>query len=110
WPGDAEAHALLDRARGVVGILAILGLAYVLSEDRRAISRRVLFWGLTLQWAFALLVLRVPAGERVLRWAGRGVEEVLGCALKGAEFVFGGKLTDPGGPAQFVFAFRVLPT
>jgi CNT family concentrative nucleoside transporter len=90
--------------------VAILGLAWLLSEDRRAISRRVLFWGLTLQWAFALLVLRVPAGERVLREAGSVVEAVLACALKGAEFVFGGKLVDPAGPAQFVFAFRVLPT
>jgi concentrative nucleoside transporter, CNT family len=109
-PGVLEAQDLMDRARGAVGIVAILGLAYVLSENRREIARRVLFWGLTLQWAFALLVLRVPAGERVLRRAGSGVEEILGCALTGAEFVFGGKLTDPGGPAQFIFAFRVLPT
>jgi CNT family concentrative nucleoside transporter len=100
----------MDRARGAVGIVAILGLAYVLSENRRAISRRVLFWGLALQWAFALLVLRVPAGERVLRQAGSAVESVLSCALKGAEFVFGSRLVDPAGPAQFVFAFRVLPT
>jgi CNT family concentrative nucleoside transporter len=102
--------SLAERARGAVGIVAILGLALLLSENRRAISRRVLFWGLTLQWAFALLVLRVPAGERVLREAGSVVEGVLSCALKGAEFVFGAKLVDPAGPAQFVFAFRVLPT
>jgi CNT family concentrative nucleoside transporter len=54
--------------------------------------------------------LRVPAGERVLREAGKGVEHVLGCALKGAEFVLGAKLVDAGGPVGFVFAFRVLPT
>jgi concentrative nucleoside transporter, CNT family len=109
-PGDLEARDLMDRGRGAVGIVAILGLAYVLSEDRRAIARRVLSWGLTLQWACALLVLRVPAGERALRRAGSGVEEILDCAHKGAEFVFGGQLTDPGGPAQFAFAFRILPT
>ena len=100
----------MERGRGFVGILAILALAYALSENRRAISRRVLLWGLTLQWAFALLVLRVPAGERVLRTAGGVVEHVLACAVKGAEFVFGAKLVDPGGPVGFVFAFRVLPT
>ena len=99
-----------DRFRGLIGIAAILGLAYALSSDRKAVSRRVIFWGLTLQWAFALVVLRVPAGERVLKAAGGVVEEVLGCALKGSEFVFGAKLVDPGGPAGFVFAFRVLPT
>ena len=101
---------LLERLRGFLGILAILGLTVALSTNRRAISLRVVFWGLALQWVFALLVLRVPAGERVLRWAGGGVEEVLGCALKGAEFLFGSKLVDPAGPAGFVFAFRVLPT
>jgi CNT family concentrative nucleoside transporter len=100
----------VDRLRGVIGIVVILALAYVLSTDRRAVSKRVLFWGLVLQWAFALLVLRVPAGERVLREAGTVVEQVLACALAGSEFVFGKKLVDPAGPAQFVFAFRVLPT
>jgi len=105
-----EPVAPFDRFRGLIGIVAILGLAYALSTDRRAVSPRVVFWGLTLQWAFALLVLRVPAGERVLRSAGGVVEEVLGCALKGSEFVFGAKLADPAGPTGFVFAFRVLPT
>ncbi len=57
-----------------------------------------------------LVVLRVPAGERVLRKAGQEVEVVLGCAMKGAEMVFGPKLINPNGPAGFVFAFRVLPT
>ncbi|MDR3635370.1 MAG: nucleoside transporter C-terminal domain-containing protein [Isosphaeraceae bacterium] len=99
----------LERARGLIGIVAILGVAYVMSDNRRAISGRVIFWGLALQWVFALLVLRVPAGEHVLRAAGRVVEEVLGCALTGAEFVFGPKLVDPNGPVAFVFAVRVLP-
>src|SRR5689334_20430790 len=57
----------LERLRGVFGIVLILGLAWAISTNRRAISGRVLFWGLTLQWAFALLVLRVPAGAVVLR-------------------------------------------
>lgn len=100
----------LERLRGLLGIVVILGLAFALSTDRRAISRRVLFWGLILQWAFALLVLRVPAGAEVLRHAGDLVQTVLDCALKGSEFVFGPKLVAPDGPAGFVFAFRVLPT
>src|SRR5262249_25037081 len=75
---------VVDRLRGLVGIVAILGLAYAISTDRRAVSLRVLFWGLAVQWAFALLVLRVPAGERVLEEAGIVVEGVLACALKGS--------------------------
>jgi concentrative nucleoside transporter, CNT family len=105
-----EPTAIAERLRGFVGIAVILGTAFALSTDRRAISRRVVFWGLTLQWAFALVVLRVPAGEVILSKAGKGVEAVLGCAMSGASFVFGETLVDPGGPAGFVFAFRVLPT
>jgi concentrative nucleoside transporter, CNT family len=100
----------LERLRGLLGIVAILALAFALSENRRAISRRVLFWGLGLQWGFALLVLRWPSGRRALEWAGDVVKAVLACALEGAEFVFGKPLVDPNGPAAFVFAFRVLPT
>ncbi len=96
--------------RGTLGIAAILGLAFILSENRRAISRRVVFWGLALQWAFAFLVLRVEAGRELLTKAEGVVGGVLACAMEGASFLFGPKLTDPAGPAGFVFAFRVLPT
>ncbi|MHC5541762.1 NupC/NupG family nucleoside CNT transporter, partial [Singulisphaera rosea] len=108
-PKDPQSQLTFDRVRGFVGILCVLGLAYALSEDRRAVSWRILFWGLFLQWAFALIVLKVPAGEEVLAKAGDVVKEVLACGLKGSEFVFGPKLVDAGGPAGFVFAFRVLP-
>ena len=109
-PEDLQAWAIFDRLRGLIGIVAILGLAYAFSTNRRAISRRVLFWGLLLQWAFALLVLRVPAGERVLERAGDVVKGVLDCALEGAGVRLRREARRPGGPAGFVFAFRVLPT
>lgn len=101
---------LLDRSRGFLGIAAILGLVFLLSENRRAVSRRVLFWGLGLQWGFAFLVLYLPQGEVVLTKAGDFVKGVLDSALAGAGFVFGEKLVAPDGPVGFVFAFRVLPT
>jgi CNT family concentrative nucleoside transporter len=109
-PESIDLFDLADRARGIVGMLAIIGGAIFLSENRRAISGRVVFWGLALQWIFALLVLRMPAGVRLLRAAGDAVEAVLGSALSGAEFVFGKALVDRSGPVGFVFAFRVLPT
>ncbi len=99
-----------DRVRGFVGAFAILGVAVFLSENRRAISRRVVLWGLGLQWGFGILVLRTSAGIDLLGRAGKGIEAMLDCALAGARFVFGEALVDAGGPAGFVFAFRVLPT
>jgi CNT family concentrative nucleoside transporter len=109
-PEDLQAWAIFDRLRGMIGIVAILAIAYGMSNNRRAISRRVLLWGLLLQWAFALLVLRVPIAKQVLEAAGAAVKGVLDCALEGARFVFGKALVDFDGPAGFVFAFRVLPT
>ena len=110
-PESIDLFDVVDRFRGLVGMVAILGVAVFLSENRRAISRRVVFWGLVLQWGFALLVLRVPAGVRIAERGGDVVEAVLGCALAG----LGVRLRRearrrPTGPAGFVFAFRVLPT
>lgn len=102
--------ALADRLRGLLGIVVILGVVFTLSTNRRAISRRVLFWGLALQWAFAFLVLYLPPGAVVLSKVGDFVKGVLDSALVGSQFVFGEKLVAPDGPVGFVFAFRVLPT
>ena len=73
WSGDfsvpewLDVLDLTDRVRGFVGMFAILAVAVFLSDNRRAISRRVVFWGLALQWGLAILVLRVPAGVQVVR-------------------------------------------
>jgi concentrative nucleoside transporter, CNT family len=109
-PESIDLPDIADRIRGFFGMLAILGVAAFLSDNRQAISRRVVLWGLALQWGFALLVLRVPAGVRILEHAGDMVKAILDCALDGAGFVFGKALINPDGPAGFVFAFRVLPT
>lgn len=109
-PESLDLFDLADRIRSVFGMLAILGVAVFLSDDRRAISWRVIFWGLALQWGFGVFVLRVPAGVSLLKAAGDGVTSVLDSAIAGARFVFGDALCAPDGPVGFVFAFRVLPT
>jgi CNT family concentrative nucleoside transporter len=109
-PESVDLPDIADRIRGFFGMLAILGVAAFLSDNRQAISRRVVLWGLALQWGFALLVLRVPAGIRFLKDAGEVVKSILDCALEGAGFVFGSAMIKPDGPVGFVFAFRVLPT
>jgi CNT family concentrative nucleoside transporter len=99
-----------ERFQSVLGIVAILGLAFALSTDRKAISRRVVLWGLGLQWIFALIVLKWEPGRYAIEKTGDAVTKALDCALSGATMVFGEKLVAPNGPAGFVFAFRVLPT
>jgi CNT family concentrative nucleoside transporter len=100
----------LGRWQGLLGVAAILGVACLLSENRRRISPRMVLGGLGLQCLFGYLLLRFEAGRRALDAAAAWVESVLACAATGAKFVFGEKLVDPQGPVGFVFAFRVLPT
>ncbi len=97
------------RFTGILGLITMLGLAYAFSTARRAIRLKTLLWGLGLQFAFALLVLRFSAGQVVLSKAGAAVTQLLDYSFAGASFVFGdlGKKMSPMG---FFFAFQVLPT
>jgi len=100
----------LSRFQGLVGVAAILGLCWVISENRRAISLRMLVGGLVLQVGLGVVLLQSAAGRRVLDAAAAWVNSILACALDGARFLFGEKLVASDGPVGFVFAFQVLPT
>jgi CNT family concentrative nucleoside transporter len=84
-------------------------LAYVFSTNRRAIRLRTVLWGLGLQFAFALLVLRLEAGRIAIQTAGEAVNRLLDFSYAGSEFVFG-ELGKRGGMVGLVFAFQVLTT
>jgi CNT family concentrative nucleoside transporter len=101
---------ITDRIRSALGMVLILGGCYAFSTNRKAISKRVVLWGLGLQWLLAFLVLSDPRGASFLNWLGRKVEKILACSEEGAAFVFGKEAINPGGAIGFVFAFRVLPT
>ena len=64
----------MGRLTGVLGILAILLFAYLFSTDRKAIRVKTIWVGLTLQFIFAILILRVGYGERVMTAAGNMAE------------------------------------
>src|SRR5512134_782767 len=118
----------VERARGLLGVAVILGLAWLLSYDRRRIRWRLVGAGLALQAAFGLLVLKTTFGRWLFETVGRIASGLLGFSAEGARFVFG-NLVQPlvpvgrsqaGGSidttAGFVastaasFAFGVLPT
>jgi CNT family concentrative nucleoside transporter len=100
----------LTRFQGLVGVAVILGLAWAISENRRAISPRMVIGGLALQTGLGIALLRSAAGRQVLDAAAAWVNSILACALAGARFLFGEKLVASDGPVGFVFAFQVLPT
>src|SRR5262245_42010531 len=99
----------MGRFTGILGIFTMLGLAFALSTTRRAIRIKTVGWGLGLQLAFAVFVLRAEIGRRIFQIAGNAVNRLLSYAFAGSEFVFG-ELGERASHLGFVFAFQVLPT
>ena len=99
----------MGRFTGILGLLTMLGLAYAFSTNRRAIRLKTVAWGLGLQIAFAVFVLKIEAGRVAFQKAGSAVTTLLNYAFVGSQFVFG-DLGKQSSHAGFVFAFQVLPT
>lgn len=89
---------------GLIGILALIACAYLLSENRSFINWKTVSRALLLQVGFAALVLYFPWGQSALASISGGVSSLLGFADAGIRFLFG-DLADSG----FIFAVRVLP-
>jgi len=99
----------MGRLTGILGLLTMLGLAFAFSTNRRAIRVKTVAWGLGLQFAFAVFVLRVESGRRLFQIAGEAVNRLLSYSFVGSEFVFG-ELGKNNSHFGFYFAFQVLPT
>jgi CNT family concentrative nucleoside transporter len=100
-----DTGAWIARATSALGLLVMLGMAVLLSEDRRRIPWRLVTAGVGLQLAFALLVLKTTPGRATFSFLNAVVGELLGFAAEGARFVFGDYLD-----LKFSVAFNVLPT
>jgi concentrative nucleoside transporter, CNT family len=99
----------MGRFTGVLGILTILGLAYLFSTSRRSIRLKTVAWGLGLQLALGLFVLRVKSGEWLFQKMGNGAKKLLDFSYVGSSFVFGDLGTNHSS-LGLIFAFQVLPT
>jgi CNT family concentrative nucleoside transporter len=77
------------RLISVIGLLGFLGVAWVLSSGRRRFPLRTVVWGLGLQFAFALLILKTTPGRAVFDFAGRAIRKLVDFAEAGTSFVFG---------------------
>ena len=99
----------MGRFTGVLGIATILGLAYLFSTNRRAIRLRTIAWGLGLQLALGLFVLRVKSGAWLFQNLGNGAKKLLDFSYVGSSFVFGDLGSDHSS-LGLIFAFQVLPT
>jgi concentrative nucleoside transporter, CNT family len=98
----------LARFTGLLGLIVFLSLAYAFSTNRQAIRWRTVAWGLGLQIAFAIIVIKSTVGQHIFTLAGDAINHLLAHSVDGSSMVFG-SLGNPKSPLA-VFAFAVLPT
>lgn len=103
----------MDALMSLVGIVALLFIAFLFSNNKKAINFRTVFGALAIQIGIGALILYVPAGRQALLAAAEGVSAVIGYSNDGISFLFGGLVSDKMfevfGGGGFVFALRVLP-
>ncbi|RUS85361.1 hypothetical protein EGW08_006904, partial [Elysia chlorotica] len=96
----------IDRPRNLIslgGLCFYILFMFVFSHNPSKVKWRPVFWGVTLQVIFAVLILRTPWGYHAFQWLGNRVTEFLANTDAGSIFVFGDKYED------HYFAFKVLP-
>lgn len=94
---------------GLLGVVTVLGIAFLLSSNRKAINPRTILGGLAIQFAFAFAVLKWELGKKALEKMTFAVNDIVGFANEGINFLFGG-LFQEGSGVGMVFAFQVLTT
>jgi CNT family concentrative nucleoside transporter len=95
-----------ERLIGLVGIVVILGIAFALSSNRRAINLRIVGAAFALQAAVAAFVIYLPAGQVIIESMSEVVLNIMGYSRVGIEFIFGGLATEESVAS---FAINVLP-
>jgi CNT family concentrative nucleoside transporter len=108
----------MEDFKGLLGIIVILGIAFLASNNRKAINHRLVVSGLLLQVIIAVLILKVEPVKNFFQWLGKIMTHIEAFAHEGAAFVYGGLMTDNyaggsiayGAPGVFIFGFSVLAT
>jgi concentrative nucleoside transporter, CNT family len=112
---------IISVIRGTVGLLLILGIAFLFSSDKKSINWRLVGMGLLIQLIFAIFIIHsetlrawfFPLGwlKDMVNWFGAAIVALLGFTLEGSKFVFGKLGASTGSDSLgFFFAFQVLPT
>ena len=112
---------VLSVIRGAVGLLLILGIAFLFSANKKSVNWRLVVMGLLIQLIFAVFIIHsetlrawfFPLGwlKDIVNWLGAAIVALLGFTLEGSKFVFGKLGASTGSDSLgFFFAFQVLPT
>lgn len=94
--------------RGVIGMLVLVGIAYLLSANRKKINWKTVSIGLLAQLLLAVGVLKVPFVQAIFDFVGKIFINILDYTRAGSEFLFGGLMNIES--YGFIFVFQILPT
>ncbi|MDR3647049.1 MAG: nucleoside transporter C-terminal domain-containing protein [Candidatus Babeliales bacterium] len=97
-----------NRYMNILGIFAILLIAFCFSKHKRKIKLKLVFSALGLQFLIGIAVLKTNSGQRILDAIANGINNIYGFATVGTTFVFG-NLTNADSAWGFIFAFKILP-
>lgn len=97
----------------VLGMVTLIVIAIIFSNNRRAINKRTVIGAFLLQVSLGAFVLYIPAGRKVLAALSDGISNIIAYGEVGTQFIFGGLVSDKMfelfGGGGFIFALRVLP-
>ena len=97
--------------QGLIGMIFLLGIAFVLSNNRRKINYRIIVWGLSLQFIFGILILKTPLGKPLFGFFDKVITKLISFSDSGSDFLFKSLVPGVGYHEAMVnFAFRALPT
>lgn len=96
--------------RGILGMLVLIGLAFLFSSNRKAINWKTVGIGLAIQLALAIGILKVPFIRAIFTVLGKIFNEILNFTVAGSQFLLGNLMNLDNPNIGYVFAFQILPT
>tara|TARA_A200000113_G_scaffold57561_1_gene48786 strand:+ start:2547 stop:3767 length:1221 start_codon:yes stop_codon:yes gene_type:complete len=96
---------------GILGLFTLLSIAFLLSENKRAINIKTVIYGLAFQLIFALFILKTPFGAPIFSFLDKSINILIGFSSSGSDFLFKSYIDGVGfHPGLINFAFSTLPT
>ena len=94
---------------GLIGIILFLGIAFIMSNNKKKINFKTVGVGFLLQVLLAVFILKVPIGQQIFGFIAQIINKILAASMEGAAFVFGDKLTDTLN-FGFIYAIMLIAT
>jgi len=105
-----EGFSIDSLLRGLLGLIVLIGICFLFSTNRRAISWKVVIFGLLFQLILAVAVLKIPAIQQIIEFIAKIFIKILDSSNAGSEFLFKSFVTQKVETGLITFAFQILPT